>query len=698
MPEEKMADYLAPSERPIESKSHDALERGGLVARIARGLVSAKTGKATGTVIGLSGTWGSGKSSVLNLVDEEIRTQNPNAIIVRFNPWLVSGRNDLIKEFFAELRSAIIKSKHKLGAKSKAVLKTLVEYGTRVSPILDSIPYGSAGKAALKTAESILKESESLPVLRAKLLKELADFPAPIVVIIDEVDRVEQTEVRAIAQLVRSIADFPNVSYLLAYDANRVAEALGDNNPERGRSYLEKIVQLQIPIPMVVAEELTSVVRAELSRMSEFNLPKDFWAIQRYREMETIIVTRIVSTLRDVKRLTGTYRAIYGLVEGEADWVDVLGYATLLSKAPETVENLKANPELVVDNPLSEVEQIRRAREKKLDVDKLFAELIAKHEDAEGLRVLLRFMFPRFKGSRNFGLYVDPLSVRRTLVTVLRLGVVPGAWSRTAISQLARQPASAIGEELARLQVDDKLGPFVDRLDDIYAELQDFDHGNFWKGVAGYLKRGDLAWLDHYTGMVWRIEEFCDLLLKWANNDDRRRAARVEFKQLKDCGEISVVSHWLHHHAFAHGVFGREHRPTYQWFLDGDQTKTETLEIGRAWRELHIKGQLLPRTWDLFPVFVMQGAGLWDEECRAKLTSEISGSDRAVDGMTLMLFGPDYSTDKETVQRFLDIPVYVGRLHERVGQSGLHETVLVAVQRAIELLDPDSEVLGGSPA
>jgi hypothetical protein len=102
----------------------------------------------------------------------------------------------------------------------------------------------------------------------------------------------------------------------------------------------------------------------------------------------------------------------------------------------------------------------------------------------------------------------------------------------------------------------------------------------------------------------------------------------------------------------------------------------------------------MTRVWDLFPVFVMQGSGVWDAECRAKLTSELSASERAVGGMTLMHFGPDYSTDKETVERFVDTSTYVRRLHDRVGQSGLHETVNVALQRAIQLLDPDSDVPG----
>jgi hypothetical protein len=53
------------------------------------------------------------------------------------------------------------------------------------------------------------------------------------------VDRVEDEEIRTVAQLVRSVADFPGISYVLAYDSKRVIQALGngamDQREERGR-------------------------------------------------------------------------------------------------------------------------------------------------------------------------------------------------------------------------------------------------------------------------------------------------------------------------------------------------------------------------------------------------------------------------------------------------------------------------------
>jgi predicted KAP-like P-loop ATPase len=69
------------------------------VTRLTTALIDTKTDKATGVVVGITGPWGSGKSSILNLVSLEIRRTAPKALVLPFDPWLISGRNDLISEF-----------------------------------------------------------------------------------------------------------------------------------------------------------------------------------------------------------------------------------------------------------------------------------------------------------------------------------------------------------------------------------------------------------------------------------------------------------------------------------------------------------------------------------------------------------------------------------------------------------------------
>jgi predicted KAP-like P-loop ATPase len=98
-----MVEFENKPERPIEEKADDFLNRSDFVDRLSKSLV-ARNGQSTGIVIGLTGSWGSGKSSILNLLREHLRHQYPDAIlIVNFDPWLISGRDDLITQFLAQV-------------------------------------------------------------------------------------------------------------------------------------------------------------------------------------------------------------------------------------------------------------------------------------------------------------------------------------------------------------------------------------------------------------------------------------------------------------------------------------------------------------------------------------------------------------------------------------------------------------------
>ena len=96
---------IAALERPIEATAEDKLHRMGFIRRLGDAVIARGLNKATGVIIGITGPWGSGKSSILNLLANHLTESHPQTIVVRFDPWLISGRNDLISEFIAELEA-----------------------------------------------------------------------------------------------------------------------------------------------------------------------------------------------------------------------------------------------------------------------------------------------------------------------------------------------------------------------------------------------------------------------------------------------------------------------------------------------------------------------------------------------------------------------------------------------------------------
>src|SRR5215218_4165158 len=90
---------------------------------------------------------------------------------------------------------------------------------------------------------------------RDQLSAELGKLDQPIVVVLDDIDRLSTHEIREIFKLVRLTASFPNIIYLLAFDSHRVEKALEEEGID-GRDYLEKIVQTVIDVPAVPRELL----------------------------------------------------------------------------------------------------------------------------------------------------------------------------------------------------------------------------------------------------------------------------------------------------------------------------------------------------------------------------------------------------------------------------------------------------------
>ena len=108
-------DYL--DDAPILSKSDDRLSRAALAERIACDLSTIRSDRSV--VIGLSGPWGSGKTSFLNMIEQYLKYEMSSSCIpfIRFNPWLIENEDALLSELLAEIRRGI----EDLGAGPKAM-------------------------------------------------------------------------------------------------------------------------------------------------------------------------------------------------------------------------------------------------------------------------------------------------------------------------------------------------------------------------------------------------------------------------------------------------------------------------------------------------------------------------------------------------------------------------------------------------
>jgi hypothetical protein len=203
--------------------------------------------------IGIQAAWGSGKTSFLNLmqyaVEKDKESNNYNkAIIVKFNPWFSKNSEQITQDFLRSLSDAL----HKYNPNISSEI-------SRYSKVLSSSELGWLSKL-LKVyfgnkVKPIEKEFNKLGYCISCILK-------PVIIFIDDVDRLESDEIMMVLQLIRNVANFRNTTFIVTYDKKYVLDTI--KKPEK---YLEKIFTTNYSLP-IVHEEKKSEVIAELIKNS----------------------------------------------------------------------------------------------------------------------------------------------------------------------------------------------------------------------------------------------------------------------------------------------------------------------------------------------------------------------------------------------------------------------------------------------
>jgi predicted KAP-like P-loop ATPase len=194
---------------------------------------------------------------------------------LRFNPWRFTDENQLLENFFFTLAE---KLDGRIETKGEKVADLMRKYSAIAAPLevpkisVHGIDLGLNLEEVL-TKVSQLKPKAGLEELRSRIEKILAESDRKVVVLIDDVDRLDKDEIQAVFRLVKLSADFPNMIYLLSFDLDRVCEALGERfGGEQGaRSFLEKIIQLSLSLPRLAPDKLIKLAFTRINELLSIN-------------------------------------------------------------------------------------------------------------------------------------------------------------------------------------------------------------------------------------------------------------------------------------------------------------------------------------------------------------------------------------------------------------------------------------------
>lgn len=312
------------ADSPLVDLGKDVLDRGRLVGRVV-GALERLAIQQESSVVALVGPWGSGKTTLLNAVEKQVRTRRTWSV-AHYNPWLYSSIDAAAQGFFAELRGAVPEGTMKEGARA-----TIGRLGARVAPLgaLTSI-LGVDTSGALKAITDLVVGDQSPERLRAEAAGQLAKIDRPVLVILDDLDRLEPTELLLTFRLIRLVGRLPNVFYLLAYDEATLEDTLSRTDlvgsaEGRARDYLEKMIQLRFDVPPLLGSQRVQLVNEFLDAvLTAREIELGVGESERLQEAWTVCLSRYMVQPRAIRRLVSQVDVMWPEVAGEVDFVDFL--------------------------------------------------------------------------------------------------------------------------------------------------------------------------------------------------------------------------------------------------------------------------------------------------------------------------------------------------------------------------------------
>lgn len=270
--------YLLIDENDVD---YDFLHRDIIIEHIYNSILNVKADNSF--VIGINGTWGSGKTTTVNIVKEKIKNNinNKDLILNDFNPWIYDNpQNMMVGLLKSILNEADITSNP---LEHEKIFKSLINVIFKKAGFDDTFVNNFFYN--LDTVEKIKDELDDFLEFNQKR----------VVLFVDNLERAEADNIIFLFKLIGQVFDLKRITYVIIYDEDRLKDIFSDKL-KIDYHYIEKIIQQNISIPPIQQELLLNVCRVCIEKLLIFYGEKN---LDEYR----LIVNLIVSEVKDLRML-----------------------------------------------------------------------------------------------------------------------------------------------------------------------------------------------------------------------------------------------------------------------------------------------------------------------------------------------------------------------------------------------------------
>lgn len=290
--------------------------------------------KGSSFAINIEENYGYGKTSFLLILHQWFKKQYKGQVTwIDFKPWLCDDTRTLIIEFF-----------HLLAKESDV----------NIDLHNDLIKYGNALASGVLHINNLFNSSKNpLKSMHDRIDKKLKKKHKPIIITIDDLDRLDKDEVLSVLKLIRDTADFPNIFYITAAEYTYLSETLkqcGITHPDR---YLEKFFNLTLYLPAYemnygeqIQKNIENYLKSELPNDKEKEI--DLRNVCEENIVETIW-NQCFTNVRDFKRFTNQlFLYLEEIRKTEYCLYDAVFVALLEYKCPEIYKILRDNDDILL--------------------------------------------------------------------------------------------------------------------------------------------------------------------------------------------------------------------------------------------------------------------------------------------------------------------------------------------------------------